>query len=220
MKKFAPVMILLFLGSLSMSAPPQQLENNVYDGYLDSLVSIREAGSGRVMGSGFVYRSEGYIITNNHVIASEENLRVRFNGTGEWRKAEIIGGDSETDLAVLKTGSLPPGTESLEISDEKPVEGQRVGILGNPLGREAVILPGRIVETEDIITKEGLELDDTVKIAAAVKLGSSGGPVLTPEGKVVGVISAKSIDKEFGFAVPSENIGEVVPELINNKTES
>ena len=190
--------------------------------YKDSLVTIKEADEHLMKGSGFVYGPEGYIITNNHIVVEngiEQDLEVRFNQSSSWTEVKTIGRDPGTDLAVLKVNELPENIESLQISNSTPKQGQRVSILGNPLGVEGVLLSGEIVDiNENITTKEGVTLNNSFVISADIEPGNSGGRVLISEGEVIGVISVRNEGHGVGFAVPASIVRKTVPQIIRNQT--
>jgi len=195
---------------------------HTFTDYRDSLVTVKETDESSMKGSGFVYSPDGYIITNNHIVVengAEQDLEVRFNWSGEWTEVRTVGRDPETDLAVLKASDIPFGIENLQISNSTPQIGQDVSIFGNPLGVEGVLVSGEIIDiSENVTTKEGVMLENSLVISASVKPGSSGGPVLISEGKITGVISARNKGEGVGFAIPASTVRKTVPQLIQNQT--
>jgi S1-C subfamily serine protease len=217
MKRFQILFVLavfLFAGISGAS------EHSVKE-YKDSLVSVKEKDEGSMKGSGFVYSPRGYIVTNNHVVAEnrvEQDMEVRFNETGSWAEVRIIGRDPGTDLAALKIDELPKGAESLRISNSTPKEGEEVSLLGNSRRAEGVIVSGEVIELgENITTKEGVKLENSIVVSASIKPGNSGGPILVSTGEVVGVISARDKEEKVGFAIPAYTIRSVIPQLIRNQ---
>lgn len=190
---------------------------HAFNEYRDSLVTVKEVDESSMKGSGFVYSPDGYILTNNHIVVengTEQDLEVRFNGSGDWTEVKTIGRDPETDLAVLKINELPEGIESLQISNSTPETGQSVSILGNPLGVEGVLINGEIVDiSENVTTKEGVTLNNSLVIAAAIEPGVSGGPVLVSDGEVIGVMSARNEGDGVGFAIPASTVRDTLPEI-------
>lgn len=209
------VLILVFVGFSAAS-------EHEFDEYTDSLVSVKETGEGLMKGSGFVYSSDGYIVTNNHVASENSSaveLEVRFNQTGEWRPVSVIGRDPETDLAVLKADNLPIDVGGLQISDSSLEIGQEVVILGNSPATKETIISGEVVEVdEDVTVDSKVELENLVVISASVSPGNSGSPVLISGGDVVGVLSARDLEEEVGFAIPGPTLRDVIPRLIQNQT--
>ncbi|MBN1810926.1 MAG: trypsin-like peptidase domain-containing protein [Anaerolineae bacterium] len=169
-------------------------------------------------GSGFVYDAEGHIITNYHVVQGAESVSVALSN-GEMYEAEIVGTDPPTDLAVLKieAGSLPDPL-SLADSDQLKV-GQFVIAIGNPFGQEGTLTVGVISALGRIIeSPDGGFIGEAIQTDAAVNPGNSGGPLLDLRGRVVGVnsqiISPSGASAGIGFAVSSNTVTRVVPELI------
>lgn len=173
-------------------------------------------------GSGFVYDADGHIITNNHVVANASEILVRFSDDIELA-AELVGSDPYADLAVIRVESLPEGTVPLELATSADLGvGQIVVALGSPFG-----LPGSM--TTGIISGLGRDLPagttpfripDVIQTDAAINPGNSGGPLLDLAGRVIGVNTAiESFSGTFsgvGFAVPSDQVTKVIPELIAN----
>jgi putative serine protease PepD len=213
------VLIIFSVGISGASEKPVNESKN-------ALVTIKEADEDVMKGSGFLYSSEGYIITNNHVVmsenGSEEDLEVKFNLSGEWIETRTIGRDPETDLAILKLERLPAGVESLQISDKTLREGQNVKVFGRSPKQGEKVVEGEIVDaSEDMETREGITLEDAIVISAPIALGNSGGPVLISEGKVVGVISARNKVEGFGFAVPASSVLDTVDRFtVNQNTKA
>lgn len=182
-----------------------------------SVVSIEPLEEDAGQGSGFVYDNEGHIITNEHVVRGEESVRVLFtDGTSE--EAEVIGSDTDTDLAVLKTEKQ---VEPLELADSEKINvGENTIAIGNPFGLETSMTTGIISQTErQIQVREGFSIPNILQTDAAINPGNSGGPLMNYEGEVVGVNTAiESSTGTFtgiGFAISSNTVQEVVPELIN-----
>ncbi|MDY6765622.1 MAG: trypsin-like peptidase domain-containing protein [Halobacteria archaeon] len=189
----------------------------VYRETIDSIVSIRVTNSfGAVsLGSGFVYDSDGHIVTNQHVVEGANVIEVRFSN-GEWRTAEVIGTDIYTDLAVLKVNNMPDYAEPLEVADTSPALGQQVVAIGNPLGLEGSITHGIISGLDRMmVTENNFVIPNVIQTDAPVNPGNSGGPIVTLDGKVVGVIRAKEGDN-IGFAISPALVQKVVPSLIDD----
>jgi S1-C subfamily serine protease len=169
-------------------------------------------------GSGFVYDTEGHIVTNYHVVQGAESVSVAFSN-GEMYEAEIVGTDPPTDLAVLKIeASSLPDPIPLADSDQLKV-GQFVLAIGNPFGQEGTLTVGVISALGRIIeSPDGGFIGEAIQTDAAVNPGNSGGPLLDLRGRVVGVnsqiISPSGASAGIGFAVSSNTVTRVVPELI------
>lgn len=165
-------------------------------------------------GSGFIVSSEGYILTNAHVIEGAEEITVLLS-TGEEVPAALIGADNETDVAVLKVehaGLLPVAIGN---SDDVRV-GEFVVAIGNPLDTDRLANTttfGVISASAREITIDG-HTNTYLQTDAAINFGNSGGPLLNMRGEVVGMNSAKSITAgydEYGNAVSAEGIGFALP---------
>ncbi len=172
-------------------------------------------------GSGFVYDTEGHIVTNYHVVENAEELLVTL-ADGKVYEAEIVGADPANDLAVIRidAGADLPEPVALGDSDDLRV-GQFVVAIGNPFGLEQTLTTGvvsalgRVIESSD-----GSFIGEAIQTDAAINPGNSGGPLLDLEGRVIGVtsqiISASGTSSGVGFAVSSNTVRSVVPELLAN----
>jgi len=174
---------------------------------------------GAITGSGFIISADGYVLTNNHVIetALAEDLEVKVMlYSGEEYTAEIIGGDSRSDVALLKI----PGRD-LPCVTLGTFEGTRVGeaiyAIGNPLGELTYSMTSGIVSALDrSITISNNTAIDMFQIDAAINNGNSGGPIINCFGQVIGIASAKYASsgvEGLGFAIPIDDALKVVDDL-------
>lgn len=177
---------------------------------VESVVTIR-TNSGQ--GTGFIVHSDGYIVTNAHVLAdSNGNLASgiqAITSDGNARTAEFIGYDGELDIAVLKIS----GTwDALEFSDSNDVSvGEKVIAIGNPLGLQFSVSQG-IVSAVHRVGSNGLEA--YIQTDAALNPGNSGGPLINTDGKVIGINNFKIGGGEnLGFALESNYIIETVNKI-------
>ena len=166
-------------------------------------------------GSGFIISSDGYIVTNHHVIANASTIKVRTSG-GETYEAELIGADSYTDLAVLKIDAK--GLDYLTFGDINDVYvGDMVAAIGNPLGELAnTFTVGYVSALHREINIDGIPRT-MLQTDAAVNSGNSGGPLLNEYGSVIGVVAAKSAGsgiEGLGFAIPSNTASDIIGQLI------
>jgi serine protease Do len=170
-------------------------------------------------GTGFVVDKNGYIITNNHVIAKVDHIKVKLhNGdTGEYR-ARVVGFDSETDLAVIKIdprGPLVPVT--IGNSDAVQVGDWAVAI-GSPFGLDASVTAGIVSALGRDIGGGALQLQRFIQTDAAINPGNSGGPLLNIRGEVIGVntmIATQSGGYQgIGFALPINMVARVYNDVI------
>lgn len=181
------------------------------------------------LGSGFVYDSNGYIVTNNHVVTHGDSLAVTFSD-GTIYSAKLVGSDPYTDLAVLSVEGAPQSKFApLPIADSTKLRvGEQVVAIGNPFGLSGSLTTGivsglgRLLPTNLSGSNEGngYSIPDVIQTDAAINPGNSGGPLLNMRGEVIGInTSIYSTTGEFagvGFAVPSKTITKVVPSLIES----
>jgi serine protease Do len=166
-----------------------------------------------MLGSGFVIRSNGLIVTNRHVITDARSVRVRLSD-GRELPAKIIGADAITDIALLKvsSGNLP----ALRLGSSQAVSvGDAVIAIGNPFGLGQSVSAGII--SARARTLEDDPYIDFLQTDAAINRGNSGGPLLSVDGTVIGVTSAifspSGGSVGLGFAIPAETVTGVVGEL-------
>jgi serine protease Do len=166
------------------------------------------------LGSGFVIDADGIVVTNNHVIADADEITVIFND-GSKLKAELIGKDSKTDLAVLKVKPDKPLKAVKFGNSEKLRLGEWVIAIGNPFSLGGTVTAG-IVSARNRDINSG-PYDNYIQTDAAINRGNSGGPLFNLDGQVVGVntaiISPSGGSIGIGFAVPSATAVAVIDQL-------
>jgi 2-alkenal reductase len=176
-------------------------------------------------GSGFLYDSQGHIITNNHVVENAEDLQVTFFD-GSSTLARIVGTDSGSDLAVIKVDQLPTEVAPLALgnSDEVAV-GQMAIAIGNPFGLQNTMTVGVVSGLGRSLlgprTGDGnFRIPNIIQSDAAINPGNSGGPLLNTRGEVIGVNTAISSENGIfdgvGYAVPSRVVQQIAPALIRD----
>ena len=174
-----------------------------------------------VSGSGFIVSSDGYIVTNYHVVeygVQGYDIDVMLQD-GTSYKAEIVGYEEENDIAVLKIDAAGLNAVTIGSSDDLYV-GETVYCIGNPLGELAYSMSSGIVSATDriISTDETTDIN-MFQMDAAVNHGNSGGPVYNSKGEVVGIVTAKYADSDaegLGFAIPIDDAMNIVTDLIEN----
>ncbi len=166
-------------------------------------------------GTGFVVSSEGYILTNAHVVEDADKVTVKIDGEDEERDATVVGSDTETDIAVLKVEGVT--LQPLELGDSDSVRvGEYVLAIGNPLSTDELantLTFGIISATSREITIDNYT-NTYLQTDAAINFGNSGGPLINMQGQVIGINSAKTITAgydEYGNAVSAEGIGFALP---------
>ena len=168
------------------------------------------------VGSGVIFKSDGYIVTNNHVIEGAKELIVSLSD-GRTVNAELVGTDEMTDIAVVKVDAKDLPTAKFSNSDEVVV-GEPAIAIGNPLGLE---FQGSVTVGVISALNRTLELSDRrVKLFqtdAAINQGNSGGPLLNADGEVIGINSAKLASngvEGMGFAIPINTVQTIIDELL------
>jgi len=174
------------------------------------------------LGSGFVYDTNGRIITNNHVVDGAQTVDVRFVD-GNIYSAKVIGTDPFNDIAVLQITDDFTDESVIPLplanSDELEV-GQQIVAIGNPFGLSDTMTTGIISQVGRLLPNReaGYSIAGVIQTDAAINPGNSGGPMLNLNGQVIGINTAiQSTTGEFsgiGFAVPSNTIKRIVPALI------
>jgi len=174
-------------------------------------------------GSGFVYDTQGHIVTNNHVVEGAQEVIVTF-ADGVSVRATVVGTDPDTDLAVIQVDAAFRKLEPLLLGDSDALRvGQRVVAIGNPFGLPGTMTTGIVSGLARLLPAVGRDgeiynIPDVIQTDTAINPGNSGGPLLDLRGRVVGVNAAiESPVGGFagvGFAIPSSIVEKVVPSLI------
>ena len=168
------------------------------------------------LGSGFVIDAEkGFIVTNNHVIADADEIEVNFND-GTKLKADLVGKDIKTDLAVLKVDPTKHKLKAVQFGNsEKARIGDWVLAIGNPFGLGGTVTAGIISARKRDINSG--PYDDFIQTDAAINRGNSGGPLFDMNGQVIGIntaiISPSGGSIGIGFAIPAEMAVGVIDQL-------
>lgn len=162
------------------------------------------------LGSGFIISSDGYIVTNNHVVAEADEIKVKLYDEKEY-DAKMVGTDPKTDLALIKIDVK--GVDYLELGDSDALDvGTWVVAIGSPFGLEQTVTAG-IVSAKGRIIGSG-PYDDFIQTDASINPGNSGGPLLNLEGEVVGINTAiVASGQGIGFAIPSKLAAGIVDQL-------
>jgi len=170
-------------------------------------------------GSGFIWDSNGHIVTNFHVIRSGDAFAVTL-ADGAIYDARVIGTDPNKDLAVLSIEADRAGLRPLEPGDSSElVVGQKVLAIGNPFGLDHTLTAGVISALgREIASQTGTLIEDVIQTDASINPGNSGGPLLDSAGRLVGVntsiVGPAGQSAGIGFAVPVDTVEQVVPQLI------
>ncbi len=164
------------------------------------------------LGTGFLIREDGLIVTNNHVIAGADEIDIQLNEKSDkLYKAKIIGSDDRTDIALIKIDGKSFPTLSLGVSSESQV-GEWVAAFGNPYGQGHTMTKGVISAKERDLSE--INRFPLIQTDAPINPGNSGGPLVNSKGQVIGVNAA--IDPRaqgIGFAIPIDEVKKLLPEL-------
>ena len=190
----------------------------IYNTTRNSVVLIEtDIGSG----SGWVYDTDGHIITNNHVVEDTSWIQVTFQ-SGTIIQATLVGRDPYSDMAVIRINHLGEPLLPLEIGVSKNLlVGETVIAIGNPFGLDNTMTAGIVSATgRQMSTINNYAIVDVIQTDAAINPGNSGGPLFNLRGKVVGmntaIISNTNDFSGIGFAIPSDTIQREVMALIEN----
>ncbi len=174
-------------------------------------------------GSAVVYDSDGLLVTNNHVVAGADEVRIVL-ANGERLPAEVIGRADFADLAVLRADvdGLPPA----EFADELPRVGELTVAIGSPFGLDATVTSGVVSALERSIVAgmgpDAQPLGDLIQTDAAINPGNSGGPLVNSAGEVIGIntaiASGTGANQGVGFAIPTINAVPIAERLIEEGT--
>jgi S1-C subfamily serine protease len=223
-------------------APPAALQPDerqtvdLFDNAVPSIVYVRtiantanswleEPRIGVVGGaSGFVWESN-YVVTSFHVVSDvladrtgRRRLVVQLRD-GSLFTAAVVGVDPDSDVAVLKVEIDPRQLKPIPLASSKSIRvGQRAYVIGNPFGREYTLTGGLVSALDrEIESMTRRKIPGVIQTDAAVNPGNSGGPLLDSGGRLIGMVAAASIEgQNLGFAIPSDMLNAVVPDLIKH----
>ena len=210
-------------GGEGRGAVPQLPPGSPFEEFFEDFFKNRRGGKGggdlqphktSSLGSGFIIDTAGVVVTNNHVIADADEINVIMND-GTKIKAEIVGIDKKTDLAVLKF-KPPRALVAVKFGDSDKLRlGDWVVAIGNPFSLGGTVTAG-IVSAKNRDISSG-PYDSYIQTDAAINRGNSGGPLFNLDGEVIGVntliISPSGGSIGIGFAVPSKTVAGVVDQL-------
>ena len=185
-----------------------------------AVVSVRNTtGSG----TGFLIDGSGTLVTNAHVVGKSKQVQVRFGQDGTSITGNVRGVDASSDLAVVQipASTIPKGVKPLQLADSRTVQvGDTAIAIGNPFGLDRTATEGIVSGTgRQIQAPNGFQIDSVIQTDAPINPGNSGGPLLDSAGHVIGVNSQIATagggggSVGVGFAVPSNTVRQVVPQL-------
>ena len=211
-------------GGNAPQATPQLPPGSPFEEFFEEFFKNRRGQDGQApnrtprrvnsLGSGFVIDASGIVVTNNHVIAEADDITVIFNN-GTRLKAEVIGRDQKTDIAVLKVKSDTP-LKAVKFADSDKVRlGEWVIAIGNPFSLGGTVTAG-IVSARNRDINSG-PYDNYIQTDASINRGNSGGPLFNLDGDVIGIntaiISPSGGSIGIGFAVPAKTAVAVIDQL-------
>jgi len=206
--------------AFALSALDQQFTNTSRK-VAQEVVQVKNVGVG--LGSGVIATSDGYVVTNNHVVEGGTRFVVTLSN-GRQLPAKLVGTDARDDLAVVKvtaTGLLPAARFG---NSDKLLIGQQVLAIGNPLGLGETVTAGVVSAVGRTVSEgsqSGLYLPNAIQTSAPINPGNSGGALVSLDGQVVGIptlgVSSPmgGAAQGIGFAIPSNRVAEIVTQLIN-----
>jgi S1-C subfamily serine protease len=175
----------------------------------------------RGQGSGFVYDTQGHIVTNEHVVDGATAISVTF-WNGAVHKARLIGTDASTDLAVIDVDAPSSLLHPISVGDSSKLEvGDGVVAIGSPYGLEETVTSGIVSALHrQMESPNGFTINDSIQTDAAINHGNSGGPLLNSQAQVVGVNAQIKSDSGgsdgVGFAIPSNTVKSIVSQLLDS----
>ena len=215
----------------------QSIYRGIYDTVNPSVVNIQVLGTynygfyvGAVssQGSGFVWDTQGHIVTNNHVVENAYNITVTFSD-GTTTTAEVVGTDVQSDLAVIKVDPTELTLHPVILGNSQTVKvGDLVIAIGNPYGLAGSMTQGIVsalsrsltVDSSNPFSSSTYTIPDIIQTDAAVNPGNSGGVLVSTSGQVIGVTSAiqstTNANAGIAFAIPSHIVERIVPVLIKD----
>jgi 2-alkenal reductase len=171
-------------------------------------------------GSGFVWDSNGHVVTNYHVVEGATSVVVQLDA-GNPIAAKVIGVAPDYDLAVVKLTEVPKGIKPIPLGTSRDLRiGQSVYAIGNPFGLSRTLTTGIVSALDrNLPTSEMAEIAGAIQTDAAINPGNSGGPLLDSAGRLIGVNtairSASGSSSGVGFAIPVDMVNRVIPQLIS-----
>jgi S1-C subfamily serine protease len=235
MKPLMLLILILFSGA-TFSANLLQVETKtieIYRKVVPSTVNVSNIKLGRNFyygeievpqgaGSGFVWDDQGHIVTNYHVVQGGNVFVITFHNDQKKYKAKIVGTAPEKDIAVLKLEERPSKITPITIGQSRSLEvGQYSFAIGSPFGLDYTLTTGVVSALgRKIDGIGGVKINDMIQTDAAINMGNSGGPLLNSSAELIGmntvIFSTSGSSAGLGFAVPSDTIRMIVPQLISH----
>ena len=187
----------------------------------DSSSPFGGSQSGTATGSGFLIDTDGYMVTNNHVVEGSDNITVTLGNSDTSYDAEVIGTDPSTDLALLKIDAPADQFKPLKLGDSENAKvGDPVVAIGNPFGLDRTVTTGIVSALQrEIQSLTDYQISNVIQTDVAINPGNSGGPLINSDGEVIGVNSqiatggSSEGNVGIGFAIPVNTVKDVVEQL-------
>ena len=216
-EKVSPAVVNIYTTEISRSArnPFRSFGNNSFAQFFKRFIPPIESQR-RSLGSGGLIDGEGFILTNEHVIAKAAKIHVILSDKQEF-DATVIGADVKSDLAIIKiTSAKPLPYVQMGRSDDLMI-GEQVLTIGNPFGLQHTVTTGIISAlNRNIEAGDNTVFTDFIQVDASINPGNSGGPLLNINGSLIGINTAIYQKAEgIGFAIPIDHAKRIVDELIH-----
>ncbi|MFA6368126.1 MAG: trypsin-like peptidase domain-containing protein [Bacteroidales bacterium] len=200
-------------------------QTNFYEDFFGFLIPQQRSRTFQTSGSGVIINSDGYIVTNNHVVQDADSIQVILNDKRRY-KATIVGNDASADLAVIKIDAKDLPIVEFGDSDNTKI-GQWVLAVGNPFNLTSTVTAGIISAKARNLNILGNKMNDNplksfIQTDAAVNPGNSGGALVDLEGKLIGINTAIASNTGsyagYSFAIPSNIVRKISSDIINHGT--
>ncbi|HWP95472.1 MAG TPA: trypsin-like peptidase domain-containing protein [Syntrophomonadaceae bacterium] len=170
----------------------------------------------KATGTGFIIDSNGYILTNQHVVENASSIKVKLQNQDKSYTASVVGQDHDLDVALLRIDASQLPTIALGDSDAMRI-GDFVIAIGNPLGLDHTVTTGVVSAKGRPITIQDRNYKNLIQTDAAINPGNSGGPLINMQGQVIAINTAVSTDAQgIGFAIPINTAKSIMQELMTN----
>ncbi|HZO43571.1 MAG TPA: DegQ family serine endoprotease [Methylomirabilota bacterium] len=195
---------------------PERPDERSFEDFFKRFFDETQRRPVRAAGSGFVLNSNGFVVTNNHVVENASDIQVKL-GDGRELPAKVVGRDAKTDLALLKVDAT--GLPVIPLGDSTALQvGEPVMAIGNPFGLEQTVTTGIVSATGRVIGSG--PYDNFIQTDASINPGNSGGPLINARGEVIGIntaiFSRGGGSVGIGFAVPSSLAKTVITQLADH----
>jgi len=197
--------------------------NQIYKADANGVAFIEsKVAEGVASGSGVVLDDEGHVLTNNHVVEGGEEISVSLEEGGQMYKAEVVGTEPNSDLALLKVEAPASQLHPLKLGNSDEMEvGDPVVAIGNPFDLKRTVTSGIVSALQrEIQAPDGVTIDHVIQTDAAINPGNSGGPLINAAGEVIGINSQIATGGEgsegnvgIGFAIPINTAKEEIAQL-------